>query len=115
MKLTPPHVSKNGRCITAWRAVFGSRKARMLGLIDEKGRPVEFIAFPFSGGIMCAPKREYVKTIENGEFSADIYKIGSVFFGEIPSLPNSPSFWGSPIEKAEASFRKIVADHAFPL
>ena len=108
MKLTPQHITKNKRSITAWRLVLGSRKARQSGLLDEHNKPKDFVLLPTANGVLLATKDEYIQDFEHRQIVAEVYRHNSLIFGEIPSLPNCPTYFATSLEKAEQSFRKTV-------
>lgn len=108
MKLTPQHISPNGRTITAYRIVLGSRKARQCGLIDSQNKPKDFLFLHTANGILIATKDEYFQCFEHNGHTSDAYRHGNLIFGEIPSLPSSPTWFTTSADKAEQSFRKAV-------
>ena len=108
MKLTPQHITKTRRSITAWRIVLGSKKARQSGLLDEHNKPKDFVLLPTANGVLLATKDEYIQAFEHRQIVADVYRHTSLFFGEIPSIYNTPTFFATSLEKAEQAFRKTV-------
>ena len=115
MKLAPQTKSKTKNSITAWKLVLGSKKARQSGLVSESGEPIEFLLINTSNGILIATKDEFVQTLEYGAFKSDMYKHNNIFFGEIDSLPSSPTWYATSLDKAEQAFRKTVDLNSFPV
>lgn len=108
MHLTPQHTISGKNRVTAWRAVFGNKRAQSLGLLDKDGNPIEFIPVSSSNGILLLPKTEKIQRFEHDSLSADVYRHNNIFFGEISSVQGSPSFWGTTIEKAQQSFSTLA-------
>ena len=115
MKLAPQGVAKNKKSIGSWRITFGARKARQIGLLDQKNNPVEFLLLSTSNGILITTKDEFVQTIEYEGVTSDVYKHNNLLFGEVTSLPSSPTWYATSLDKAEQAFRKLVDLASFPI
>ena len=108
MKLAPQTRSKNKRTITAWRMTLGCRMARQSGLLSESGEPLDFLLINTSNGLLILTKDEFVQTIDYNGITSDVYRHNNIYFGEITSLPFSPTWYATSLDKAEQAFRKTA-------
>ena len=114
MKLTINAHTKDHKHITSYRFVFGCKRARDLGLLDENGDGREVLLYTAKNGILLIPIDSKHGTISYGGYSTEICKSKDKFYGEV-FYNGMPRIWSAPsLAESEAEFRKLVDRLSIP-
>ena len=104
MKFTPQSRYKKTGKPMSYHIILGSKEARALGFVNEKGKIQELFYLNVNNTLTIAPVTQRIRKLSYKGYETEILSNGKIFFGSV----GDKNWFATKEDRAETQFQSTV-------